>query len=337
MNSPASHVGELEKRGLNPNSFVRTLVGDIPADESLGVCAAHEHVVITGPWIRTHFPEFELHDLERILIDLQEFRRVGGGWIVDSMPTGAGRDAALLAEVSRMSGVPIICPTGVHQAKYYPPDHALCFLNRDQLVQMFRREITVGINDGVGTLALRAGVIKVASNGPQLSERDREIFSAAAIVQQELGCPILTHTEASHDAHEQLVCLSEHGANLEQVVLSHCDKNIDLIYLRDLLQSGVNLEFDQHFRQLRRGEPCASVDLIVKLIGEFPSQLLVGMDLARQCYWKGFGGSPGLAWLVTDVVPRLRTAGLSDVQLNRLLVTNPIHTYSFCPTGHTQT
>ncbi len=211
-----------------------------------------------------------------------EFRAGGGGWIVDSMPLRAGRDAQLLAQVAHASRIPIVCPTGVHLEKYYPPDHPLLALNRDELYDCFRKEIEVGMDDGSGLLPLRAGVIKVASDGGPLSAAERERFAAAALASQQTGCPLLTHTAGGAEAFAQVACLTAQGANPAKIVLSHCDRNGNLNFHRDLLHTGVALEYDQHFRQLLRGEVCQAVQLLPQLAAEFPGQLLLGMDLARQ-------------------------------------------------------
>ena len=310
---------------------MRTVVGDLPATNALGVCDAHEHVVMHGGWLAEHFPEHVLADLDQTLVDLRGFRAAGGGWIVDSMPTGAGRDAALLAQASARSGVPIVCPTGVHQARYYPPKHPLLSLDRDRLVELFVGEITTGIDDGAGAPDFRAGVIKVASSGEWLTSQEKERFVAAALAQQQTGCPILTHTAGGRDAYEQVAVLLGNGAAPSQVVLSHCDKNADASYHRELLEAGVCLEYDQHFRQLSREECCVAVDLIVELVDDFPHQLLVGMDMARQSYWRGYGGRPGLAWLLTDLLPMLRRAGVSDRQIANISVENAVRAYAFRP------
>lgn len=312
-----------------PKPFVRTVLGDLPATAKLGICDAHEHVAMGGAWLADNFPEFLLDDVDRLLVDLRAYRAAGGGWIVDSMPTGAGRDSALLAKVAEKSGVPIVCPTGVHQPRYYVPDHPLLKMSRETLAALFSREIKFDVNDGAGPLPIRAGVIKVASDGERLTKRERECFAAAAIAHKETGCPILTHTSAGRDAYEQVACLLAHGADPVHVVLSHCDKNPDVKFHRELLSAGVAVEYDQHFRQLARGERCVATDLIVELIGDFPHQLLVGMDLARQKYRKGYGGTPGLAWLVTDFLPRLRRCGLSPQQVELISVTNALRVFAF--------
>jgi phosphotriesterase-related protein len=309
--------------------FVRTVVGDLPATSALGICDAHEHVVMHNDWLAEKFPEFMLDDLNRTLVDLRGFRAARGGWIVDSMPTGAGRDAALLAEAAKRSDVPIVCPTGVHQSQYYPPRHPLLALNRDQLVELFVNEITTGIDDGAGPLDIRAGVIKLASDGERLTGREQERFVAAALAQRHTGCPILTHTAGGREAYEQVAVLIGNGATPSQIVLSHCDKNPDVEYHRELLEAGVCLEYDQHFRQLARAERCVAVDTIVALIDDFPQQFLLGMDMGRQKYWRGYDGRPGLAWLLTDLLPTLRRSGVTDRQIAGIAVDNAVRAFAF--------
>ena len=103
-------------------TIVRTVLGDV-APESLGVCYSHEHLIIDAGFVTEAFPDFLLDSVDRAVDEVTEFRDAGGRTLVDSMPAACGRNAAKLAEVSRRTGVHILCPTGVHLRKYYPPDH----------------------------------------------------------------------------------------------------------------------------------------------------------------------------------------------------------------------
>ena len=71
-------------------------------------------------------------------MDLREFRDAGGGWVIDTMPTGAGRRARKLAAASQQSGVHIVCPTGLHLPLYYPPDHPMLSMDQEELAEVFR-------------------------------------------------------------------------------------------------------------------------------------------------------------------------------------------------------
>ena len=349
-------------------NFLRTLLGDMPAD-ALGACDAHEHVAITGRFSEQHFPEFLLNDPQAAAVDLGEFKQAGGGWIVDTMPTGPGRDARLLTEISRQNDVPIVCPTGLHLAKYYPEDDPLLILDREELTDRFIREINEGLDDGEGVLPQRdseskkvafrsakvasgnatfaeqkaamerapeahqkqgrAGIVKIAGDRDRLSDHQRQVFAAAADAHRATGCPIITHTEQGTAGLEQVELLRDGGVDLQHVALSHCDREPDIGYHRDLLQSGVTLEYDNHFRELARGKPCVSADLIANLAPEFPDQIVVGMDMARRSYWHGYGGSPGMAWLLTDFPKHLASAGVEESLVHRLYHENPARVFSF--------
>jgi predicted metal-dependent phosphotriesterase family hydrolase len=296
-------------------SFVRTILGDIAAD-TLGVCYAHEHVWIDDCFSTRQFPEFLLNDRDKIVAELQAFHAAGGRAVVDAMPIDAGRNLEQLAEVSRRSGVHVIAPTGLHLAKYYPTFHWSTDPDPIDAADRFVADITQN----------RCGVIKVAGSYDQLTERESMIFTAAAAAHVQTGCPILTHTEDGTAALEQIECLRDDGVDLAHVCLSHTDRKPDLAYHREILASGVRLEFDSAFRA-KQGTP--TLDLLTALIGDYPDQLMLGMDMARSAYWRSYGGAPGLTYLLTDFTQQMRQRGITDDQLHRLFVTTPASTFSF--------
>ena len=309
-------------------AFVRTILGDVPAD-GLGACDAHEHVAITGPFCAQHYPDFLLNDPQAAAVDLQAFKQAGGGWIIDTMPAGPGREARLLAEISRQNEVPIVCPTGLHLPMYYPADDALLRMERDDLAKRFTEEITLGMDDGEGLLPHRAGILKIAGNRDHLSDHQREVFAAASDAHRATGCPIITHTEQGTAGLEQIELLRDHGVDLQHVALSHCDRQPDAAYHRDLLQAGVTLEYDHHFRTLARTGTCPTADLIAVLAPDFPNQIVVGMDLARRSYWEGHGGRPGVVWLVAELPQHLANAGTEASLIHRIYHENPARVFAF--------
>lgn len=309
---------------------VRTVLGDIPP-EQLGVCYAHEHVIIDPGYMTENFPDFRLDSVELAAAELMRFKRDGGGAMIDSMPTG-GRNATKLAEISRQTGVHIVCPTGLHLKKYYPEGHWGGLCSVEELAKFFIGEIEEGIdaNDLGGSarerLPQRAGLIKVASGLNRMDEHEKRVFEAAAIAHRRTGCPILTHTEQGTGALEQIEWLSKNGVTLRHVVLSHTDRKPDFASHRDILQSGVRVEFDSAFRW-KEGNPTR--DLILALVAEFPSQILLGMDAARRSYWKSYGGTPGMSYLLTEFRDQLLDAGLARESWDRIMIGNPSATFSF--------
>jgi predicted metal-dependent phosphotriesterase family hydrolase len=316
-----------------PTSFVRTVLGDVPSAD-LGLCYAHEHIVLEESFPTHEDPTFLLNDVDKIVTELEAFRAAGGRAVIDSMPADAGRNVLKLADVSRRANIHIVAPTGLHLAKYYPPGHWSFKLSAERLASLFLADIEQGIDAFdygcpiVQRTPHRAGIIKIASGLDQLSAQEKKLFEAAAIAHRATGCPILTHTEHGTAGLEQVQTLASHGVNLAHVCLSHLDRKPDPAYHREILSTGVKVEYDSAFRW-KAHQPNHTFDLVVKLIAEFPDQIMLGMDAARHTYWKSFGGDPGLTFLLDSFVPKLKSAGLSDADVNRIFVTTPASTYSF--------
>lgn len=321
-------VGNTKSELSKANSHIRTVLGDIKPSALSGAVNAHDHILMCGEFIRTKFPQFYRDNVRAVARDLNHFHNSGGSLIVDCTPPGAGRDASRLATLAAESTAHVVCATGVHLPIYYPDNYPLLSMNRDSLAEYFIREISDGVlRDGEGP-SLRAGVIKVASGADRLSSFEVELFMAAAIAQNETGCPIITHTEAGPECFEQVGLLLDNGAVPSKVVLSHCDRNSDIAFHRALLQSGVILEYDQHFRQLRNDTTCVSISLLQALASEFPSQFVVGMDLARNSYWPHAGGKPGMEWLTRGLVHKLQECGLSEAEIGRITRDNALAAFS---------
>lgn len=315
-------------------STIRTVLGDIDAAD-LGVCYAHEHLFIGPSWATATNPDFLLDELDRQAEELRAFHAAGGRAMVDSMPCDCGRNARALAEMSRRSGVHIICPTGLHLARYYDPGHWSHSLSVEHLSELFVADIQHGVDRYdygcplVERTLHRAGVIKVAA-GAEWTEREERVFTAAAEAHRRTGCPILTHTEEGALGLEQASFFRREGVSLRHVCLSHMDRRPDAGYHRALLETGVRLEYDSGFRWKGRADN-PTADLVAGLIGDFPDQIMLGMDAARRSYWKCYGGGPGLTFLLEGFSAILRERGVPAAALQKIFVTTPAQTFSFHP------
>jgi phosphotriesterase-related protein len=316
-------------------AFVRTVTGDVDAAD-LGVCYAHEHIIIDPSFTTFRYPDFLLDSVDLACADVLEVRAAGGKALVDSMPCGGGRNAVKLAEIANRTDTHIVCPTGLHLQKYYPPGHWGEHLSAEEIADLFIAEIDEGIDahdyngPSVSRTEHRAGLIKVATNGKDPTAHERKILEAAVIVHRRTGAPVLTHTEQGEGAMEQVQIFRDLGANLGHVVLSHTDRKPDPGYHKEILSSGVLLEYDSAFRW-PAGEKNPTLDIVIAMVeAGFVGQIVLGMDAARRKYWRSYGGGPGLRFLLTEFVPRLRAAGLSAEDVDAIFVRNPAGCYAFC-------
>jgi phosphotriesterase-related protein len=314
-------------------SFVRTVLGDIdPAD--LGLTYAHEHLVIDGGRPVELFPDFLLADIDRMVAEVADARDAGLRAAIDAMPIACGRNPGKLAELSRRTGVHIVAATGLHHERFYDSAHWSRRATSDELADLFTADVVVGIDERdhaqsiVRRSAVRAGIVKIAGSDGGPSERDVPIFRAAAAAHLRTGVPIHTHCEGGTGALEQLRLLMDAGVGPEHVSLSHLDKVVDRGYHRELLSSGAFAVYDQAFRWGDREN--GTIQLLEWAVADgTSSQVMLGMDAARQGYYRSYGGGPGLAFLLRDFRGELESRGIPEDVVTSMFVLAPARAFAF--------
>lgn len=312
--------------------FVRTVLGDIEP-EAMGLTYSHEHIVIEEGFSTIKNPDFILNDTKLISEELKEFYQYGGRTVVDTMPAASGRNVLKLAEVSRSSGVNIIAPTGIHLEIYYPPNHWRYHLPVDELTDLFVKDITEGIDEYdynspvVKRTNHKAGLIKLATGDESFTAHQQKIFKAVVNAHRITGAPILTHTNSGKQAIEQVELFLKLGADISHVVLSHVDKRKDFAFHKELMQTGVYVEYDSHFRWKSKTENW-TYHLLEKLLPDYSDRIVAGMDMARNTYWKSYGGKPGLIYLLTDFKEELNSRGLQSYY-EKIFFSNPQKLFTF--------
>ena len=313
-------------------SFARTILGDIPV-EKMGITYSHEHIVIDECYATFLHPELLLNDQQKIALELIGLKELGCSTMVDTMPVNAGRNILKSAAIAELTGMHIIITTGIHLEKYYPTSHWRYQYTADQLTRLFVADIEEGIDkyDYNGPLVDRsphkAGLIKLATGDEPFTRHQEKIFEAVVNAHLETGAPILTHTNNGNHALAQAELFYKLGAKLNHVVLSHVDRNKDLDYHFDLMQTGVSVEYDSSFRW-KPGSPNYTYQFLEKLLPIFPNQITVGMDAAKHAYWKSYGGKPGLGYLLTTFKEEISNRNLQGY-LNKLFIENPARIFSF--------
>ncbi|MET1232162.1 MAG: aryldialkylphosphatase [Candidatus Limnocylindrales bacterium] len=314
--------------------IVRTVLGDIPAGD-LGVTYAHEHLVIDGGRMVDISGDFLLADVGKAVAEIGTAARLGLSSVVDAMPCDVGRNVLKLAEISRLSGVHVVAATGLHLATYYQDDHWSLAMPPETLAGRFIADVVEGIDadDYRGPTIRRtphaAGVIKVAGGLDGLSGYEAKAFEAAAMAHIATGCPILTHCTDGTAALEQVRLLTGAGVSPDAITLSHTDKVVDRGYHREILESGVFVEYDQAFRWPGGAENGTLTLLAWMLEDGFGDRLMLGLDAARRSYWSAYGGKPGMTHLLGDFSEQMDAAGITALARERMFVDNPARAFAF--------
>ena len=304
--------------------MIRTVLGDI-APQTLGVTYMHEHLIIDSEIVAKDFEHIHLPSVADAKSELTDCKQAGVSAMVDCMPTGSGRDIKKLAEISKSTGIHLIAATGMHTAKYYQASDELVTTNIAKFAEIFTAEINIGCEN----TQHKAGIIKVAAAGEVLSDLELRLFEAAAITHYATGAPILTHCDHGNGAIQQISIFQKLGINLEHIVLSHTDKNPEFSYHKEILSTGINVEYDQSLRQIEVAEPASALLTVEMFESGFGGQIMLGTDGARRSLWKSLGGSPGLFALYSLWGNKLKSVGMTDENLQTLFVKNPAKFLSF--------
>jgi len=309
-------------------SFVRTVLGDVPAGE-VGRTNYHEHLFQVTPLL----PGDELDDEQCSRDEAGLLRDSGFEALVDATPTGLGRNPAALARISASQNLHVVAATGAHRVAHYGSAHWLRDLSEEQLGARFSADLFEGmpVSDGPerraialapGGQPVRAGILKAGIGYWSISTFERRVLAGVAEAHARTGAPVMVHLEHGSAALELLDLLASCGVKAESVVLAHIDRNPDPVLHAELAAAGAYLGYDG-FARTRTGPDTTLIECLLRtaaLGGE--DRLLLGGDVARRTRYVAYGGMPGLAYLGHRVVPRLIRAGQAGL-VHKVLVDNP--------------
>ena len=301
---------------------VMTVSGPMPPD-GLGFTLPHEHTGIALWHIEGRADYWELRpDLDLLIEELTDFRRRGGGTLVDLTLDGVGRDPRRLRSLASASGVNIVMGCGWYRGSYYPAEALIDRRSVDDLAAEIVREFA----DGVGTTGIRPGIIgEIGTDKPWLSAQEERVHRAAARAAKQTGMAITTHGIQSPVGLAQLLVFEEEGVDPGRVVIGHADSYHDLDHYLAVLARGANLQFDflgHRFGVEEAIEP-RLVETIVELLERgFGDQLLLSQDVCHDRQLKANGGF-GYVYLQQHFLPTLRTAAVAEAEIRQMTVTNP--------------
>jgi phosphotriesterase-related protein len=294
----------------------------------------HEHVFVITPEVLQNYPE---EWDERVRVDdavekLTALKAAGIDTIVDPTVIGLGRYIPRIVEIAHRIELNIVVATGVYTYDSVPKYFRLRgpFMPGldevpDPMADMFIRDIT----DGIADTGVKAAFLKCAIDEPGMTTDVVRILRAVARAHLATGAPIMVHTEpASHRGLEVHELLTSEGVAPTSVLLAHSGDSADADHLSELADHGYLLGMDRFgvdailpFEQ--------RVGIVVELIKRgYVEQMVLAHDAS--CFFDWIDQSflamaPNWHFLhiSQEVLPALREQGVSDEQLDTMLVDNP--------------
>jgi phosphotriesterase-related protein len=314
---------------------VHTVQGPIEADQ-MGLTLIHEHFFSSDEAVSAQWPHVRDHELEhRLAIESAEAVKSHGVRTVVE-PTGMllGRDVAASKRVAEETGLQIVVCTGIYTYDYLP--QFLMNRSEDFIAELFVHDIEQGIQ---GT-DVRAAFIKCAADEPGVNERIEKVHRAAARASGQTGAPIMAHSRpASNTGPRQVEIFLEEGVAPEKIQIAHTGDTDDLDYIEGLLEKGVFIGMDRygldHF--LPTDKRNATVLALLErgyadrifLSQDFDIPIRHGLDwfppeTIEQMQAAGIGTDWSMTFLFESVIPALKEGGMTDQQLETMMVENPV-------------
>lgn len=301
-----------------------TVAGPIDPAQ-LGKALPHEHVLVDFIGAEKASPHRYDADqvFQTVLPHLLRLREAGCDSLFECTPAYLGRDPRLLLRLSKASGVQLVTNTGYYGARQnlFLPPHALAEAE-DKLAARWTAEWRDGI-DGTG---VRPGFMKIGVDAGPLSDVHRKLVRAAARAHRATGLTVAVHTGDGRAAMDQLAELKKEGVLPEAWVWVHANSERDRdLHLR-AAREGAWVEFD--------GVAEATIQQHVELVLALRRNELLGRVLISQdAGWyhvgePGGGNVRGYDLLLRRFLPALSKAGLTDDEINRLVVDNPRDAFS---------
>lgn len=308
---------------------VETVRGPIDTSD-LGRVLMHEHVFVLSTEIMQNHPTG--WDEERRVADavarLRELKAAGIGTIVDLTVVGLGRYVPRIERVNAEVDINIIVATGLytfdHLPHYFfhrPPRDA----STDVMTEVFVHDVVHGI-PGTG---VKAGIFKCATDEPGVTKGVERVLRAVAQAHRATGVPISTHTHVlTRRGLQQQDVFEQEGVDLSRVVIGHSGDSTDLVYLAELMTRGSYIGMDRFGLDMMLPFE-QRVDTVARLCAQgFAGQMVLSHDAACFNDWlpgETLPGAPNWHFLhiTNDVVPALKARGVTDDQLQQMLVDNP--------------
>jgi phosphotriesterase-related protein len=321
---------------------VESVRGAVEVGE-LGATLMHEHVFVLSTEHVQNYGSGSWWDEEARVADaigkLNALHAKGITTIVDPTVWGLGRYIPRIQRIAAETPVNIIVATGIYVYEELPQQYAyrgpgLLLDIPEPMVTDFVRDLT----EGIGDTGVKAAFLKCCMETAELTPGVERIARAVARAHVETGAPITVHTSGPEQSGRTAVRIfKEEGVDLGKVVIGHAGDSNDLDYLTELADAGVLLGMDRFGLDIfNPGAERVATVAAMAARGYAPSMVLAH---DANCFIDYFGAAhdqvrPLFApnWhyehIIDDVIPALREAGVTQEQIDTMMIENPVRYFS---------
>jgi phosphotriesterase-related protein len=304
----------------------------------LGTTLMHEHVFVLNEEIRLNYPGDWDEDarIADATAKLNALRQRGCDTIADPTVIGLGRDIRRIQRVAAGTDLNIIVATGLYTYGDVPfyfryRGSQASSASSDPMTAMFVADITEGIS-GTG---VKAAFLKCAIEEQGLTPGVERVLRAVGSAHAATGAPVTVHTHpASESGLAAARVLAAEGADLTRVVMGHSGDTADVDYLARLADEGCLLGMDRFGLDLILPFE-QRVGTVAELAKRgYADRMVLSHDAACYIDWfrqdqiPQFAPSWHFGHLFDDVLPALLERGVSEAQIQTMLVANPARYFS---------
>jgi phosphotriesterase-related protein len=318
---------------------VETVRGPVDTAE-LGRTYMHEHVFVLTPDVQLNYPEHWGDEEARVADAVTKLRAAaaqGTRTFVDPTVIGLGRYIPRIATIAeQVPELNLIVATGCYTYDTVPfffhfrgpaLSAAVGVEVPDPMVDMFVKDIT----DGIAGTGVRAAFLKCAIDEQGMTTDVARIMRAVARAHRTTGAPITVHTHPGHRTGLEVKRLlaDEEGVDPTRVVLGHSGDSTDADHLAELADHGFILGMDRfgiHAGEATFEKRC---DIVIEMCRRgYADRMVLSHDAACYIDWidphvLAVMNQWNYLHIDNDVLPYLRDHGVSEDQIDTMLVHTP--------------
>lgn len=293
---------------------------------ALGKTLIHEHVLVGMPgWnMDLKAPKFIRSEAMARAVDrIQELHGYGCNSMIDPCPMDIGRDAEFIAEVAQRSGINIVCATGVYN-EFEGMPYTFRTMPAEDILELYVREIT----EGIGDTGIKAGVIKIATHG-EPTAYECKMISVATQASLLTGAPIISHTQLASHGHDQIDIVESCHGHANCMVVGHSGDRDDHGYQASLARRGAFVGLDRFGLDFLLPDDARMKNLMQLVAAGLREHVVISQDYPV-CLLGRFGVNLeqiapnwGITHIFKSIIPRLKEMGLTDEDVETILVANP--------------